>query len=86
MASGALRASRAQVAVAITGIAGPGGGDAHKPVGTVCFGWALQRPVIQRSCSQRHGALDGDRATVRTRAIIAALNGLRKVLSDDGRV
>ena len=86
MASGALGASRAQIAVAITGIAGPGGGSAHKPVGTVCFGWALQRPGARARLWSATQHIDGDRAAVRTRAIIAALGGLLKVLSDDGRV
>src|SRR6267378_6142195 len=40
MASGALARSRAQVALAVTGIAGPGGGTRKKPVGLVCFAWA----------------------------------------------
>jgi nicotinamide-nucleotide amidase len=41
MAIGALNHSKSQVALAVTGIAGPGGGSKHKPVGTVCFAWAL---------------------------------------------
>lgn len=41
MARGALANSRAQVSIAITGIAGPGGGSAHKPVGMVCFAWGI---------------------------------------------
>ncbi len=85
MASGALSASRAQIAVAITGIAGPGGGSAHKPVGTVCFGWALQRAGTRAQLWSATQHFDGDRAAVRTHAIIAALDGLLKVFSDDGR-
>src|SRR5690606_16492582 len=43
MALGALRNSHAQVAVAVSGVAGPGGGSPDKPVGTVCFAWARGR-------------------------------------------
>jgi nicotinamide-nucleotide amidase len=72
MATGALRASEADVAVAITGIAGPGGGSAAKPVGMVCFAWAsLQGPA---SAETRH--FDGDRASVRAAAVERALGGL----------
>ena len=45
MAKGALRHSQAALAVAVTGIAGPGGGTAEKPVGMVCFGYATHRTV-----------------------------------------
>jgi nicotinamide-nucleotide amidase len=74
MALGALTHSAAQIAVAVTGIAGPDGGTAAKPVGTVCFGWAIRRdpgaaPWVQTAT--RH--FEGDRAAVRTHAIIAAL-------------
>ena len=72
MADGALRASRADVAVAVTGIAGPGGGTAQKPVGTVCFAWATL--AGDRKALTAH--LDGDRAAVRAQSVAIALDGL----------
>ncbi len=72
MADGALRASRADVAVAITGIAGPGGGTPAKPVGTVCFAWATLDGV--RETATEH--LAGDRAAVRAASVRRALDGL----------
>jgi len=74
MARGALAASRAQVAVAITGIAGPGGGTAAKPVGTVCFGWAVRGGGD--AVETRH--LAGDRAAVRSASVAIALAGLAR--------
>jgi nicotinamide-nucleotide amidase len=71
MAAGALRASRAQWAVAITGVAGPGGGSIEKPVGMVCFGWASPGRVTSE---QRQ--LKGDRAEVRRESVRIALAGL----------
>ena len=64
MAQGALQHSKAQCAIAVTGIAGPGGGSADKPVGTVWFAWATPQGV--RSEVQR---LDGDRAQVRSATV-----------------
>jgi nicotinamide-nucleotide amidase len=72
MAEGALRASGAQVAVAVTGVAGPGGGTPAKPVGTVCFGWALRDRPAESAC--RH--FPGDRAAIRQASVVAALEGL----------
>jgi nicotinamide-nucleotide amidase len=74
MALGALTHSTAQIAVAVTGIAGPDGGTPEKPVGTVCFGWAIRRdpaaaPWVQTAT--RH--FDGDRAAIRTQSIVTAL-------------
>ena len=82
MARGALVASDAQIAVGITGIAGPGGGSAEKPVGLVCFSWALRRAgeLRLRTESRRLG---GDRAAVRTQAIIVALEGLLLMLAEN---
>lgn len=71
MAEGALRASRAQWTLAVTGVAGPGGGTIDKPVGLVCFGWAGPGGV---SSEQR--LLQGDRAGIRRDSVRIALQGL----------
>jgi nicotinamide-nucleotide amidase len=77
MAAGALRRSEAQVAVAVTGIAGPGGGVPGKPVGTVWLGWATRRSgAIRVATALRR--FRGDRDTVRRKAVRAALLGLLK--------
>ena len=76
MAIGALAHSRAQVALAITGIAGPGGGSADKPVGTVCFAWALKSGAV--SAATR--LFKGDRESVRRQSVIAALQGVLELL------
>lgn len=75
MAKGALRRSRASISVAITGIAGPGGGTPEKPVGTVCFAWAQGRKL--RSETRRFG---GGRYAVRRRSVLHALRGLLRWL------
>ena len=72
MAEGALRASRAQVAVSVSGVAGPSGGSPQKPVGTVCFGWALQGAEPQTE--MRH--FPGDREAVRRQSVVHALEVL----------
>jgi nicotinamide-nucleotide amidase len=72
MAEGALARSRADVAVAVTGIAGPGGGSAAKPVGTVWFAWARRGAP---TTSALH-VLPGDRDAVRTASVTIALTGL----------
>lgn len=74
MAQGALINSRAQVAVAITGIAGPSGGTPDKPVGTVWFAWARTGHDMR---AERH-QLDGDREAVRRQSVAIALEGLFK--------
>ncbi len=71
MARGALARSRAQLSVAVSGIAGPGGGSPDKPVGTVWIAWAAPG---ETSAVCEHFA--GDRAAVRSSAIDAALRGL----------
>ena len=80
MASGALTHSDAQCAVAVTGIAGPTGGSAEKPVGTVWFAWATPQGVFSE---RQH--FSGDRSTVRQATVVHALTGLLARLdsSDD---
>ncbi len=78
MAMGALRASHAGLALAITGVAGPGGGTAQKPVGTVCIAWA-DRGGMVRSEMRR---FDGDREQVRLQSAHRALGGLVSLLAD----
>ncbi|MBX9919928.1 MAG: competence/damage-inducible protein A [Mycolicibacterium frederiksbergense] len=76
MAEGALARFDADTAVGITGIAGPGGGSAEKPVGTVCFGVALSgRPTLVRTLR-----LPGDRSDVRERSTTVAMHMLRNEL------
>ena len=75
MAQGAAHRAQVQAAVAITGIAGPSGGSAAKPVGTVWFGWAVDGQV-QAECQR----FDGDRAAVRAAAVAHALRGLLRRL------
>ena len=72
MAEGALRRSRAQAAVSVTGIAGPGGGSPHKPVGTVAFGWA----VTGAATTSRIKWFEGDRQAVRSGATGEAIEGM----------
>ena len=72
MAAGALGRSRADIAVAVTGVAGPDGGTPAKPVGTVCFAWARRGGDITTATRR----FPGDRAAVRDATVNAALQGL----------
>jgi nicotinamide-nucleotide amidase len=71
MAFGAVRRSRAQVSVAVTGIAGPAGGSPAKPVGTVWFGY-----MVHGRLTSETARFDGDRAAVRSATVRHALGGL----------
>ena len=75
MVLGALARSRATVALSITGVAGPGGGTAEKPVGMVCFGWA--RGAQARTETR---VFSGDRDSVRRQSVILALEGVLNLL------
>jgi nicotinamide-nucleotide amidase len=72
MVRGVLANSRAQVALAISGIAGPTGGTAEKPVGLVCFAWGFKGGLVE---SETH-RFAGDRHAVRRQAVEVALRGL----------
>lgn len=76
MAQGALARSKGTVALAVTGVAGPGGGSGAKPVGTVCFAWASRHAV--KSETQR---FSGDRESVRKQSVIRALEGVLQQLA-----
>jgi nicotinamide-nucleotide amidase len=76
MAQGALAHAHAQVAVAVTGVAGPSGGSAAKPVGTVWFGWVTPAGVVSEM-----RRFPGDRAAVRAASVHHALQRLIALLS-----
>jgi nicotinamide-nucleotide amidase len=77
MAVGALHQSRAEAAVAVTGVAGPDGGTPRKPVGLVWLAWAH----LDGRTSAKFELLGGDRAAIRARAIELALEGLTALVS-----
>lgn len=77
MAEGALRLANADYALSISGIAGPDGGSAQKPVGTVCFGLATRQTSFAR---RMH--FTGDRNAVRAQAVAFALQWLAQELAD----
>ena len=80
MAQGALKLSGADFAVAVSGIAGPEGGSADKPVGTVWFAWAVRSGEVQvKQC-----LLDGDREAVRAGTVALALKKLLDILESRG--
>lgn len=72
MVQGALKYSKAEVAIAVSGIAGPSGGSLEKPVGTVCFAWMQlgEKPITETVL------FEGDRNTIRENSVKYALNGI----------
>ena len=80
MAEGALRNSRAQLSLAITGIAGPGGGTAEKPVGTVVLAWANRIHTVCQTLK-----LKGDRRQIRLQSAEHALRGVLTLLDTHER-
>lgn len=76
MAEGALQYSRAQVALSVSGVAGPTGGTPEKPVGMVWFAWGTNKSV-QAVCHQ----IPGDRDAVRAKSVQIALQGVLNLLN-----
>ncbi len=79
MARGGLDHSPADVAVAVTGVAGPDGGSTEKPVGTVFVSWALRSGALR---AERF-LFEGDREAVRVQTVIEALEGLIRFMLDE---
>ena len=78
MAAGALRQSQADVAVAVSGIAGPSGGTPDKPVGTVWLAWQRTGQAARTRCE----CFPGDRQAVRRQAVILALRGVLELCEE----
>jgi len=81
MAQGALSLSGADVAAAVSGVAGPDGGSEEKPVGTVWFAWATRNKDKPEIDAERR-FLKGDREQVRARAVVITLQGIRERIRD----
>jgi nicotinamide-nucleotide amidase len=82
MVAGALQHSQAQLALAISGIAGPGGGTPDKPVGTVWFAWGFKDGVTLA----QHHLLPGSRAEIRQQAVRIALQGVLALLAQRSEI
>jgi len=82
MAQGAQRNAGANVGVSITGIAGPTGGTAEKPVGTVCFGWTIANAAGENITACQTKVFSGDRSAIRQQATEYALVGLVQLLNN----
>ncbi len=83
MADGALKLSGADFAVAVSGVAGPGGGSEEKPVGTVWIAWASRTKSGSTIDARKHN-FKGGRDEIRTQSVVIALQGIRERLRDGG--
>lgn len=79
MAERARTRAAAEFSVAVSGVAGPGGGTRDKPVGTVCFAWCGPGGARTERCR-----FDGDREAVRRQSVARALEGLLTLVGGDG--
>ena len=84
MTAGALERSHAQVAVVVSGTAGPSGGTPQKPVGTVCFGWGMKNAGNDKDGAVQTAVkyFDGDREAVRRQAVVFALERVLAVVGE----
>ena len=82
MAQGAQRNAGTNIGVSITGIAGPTGGTAEKPVGTVCFGWTIVNSAGENVTACQTKQFSGDRQAIRHQATEYALVGLLHLLNN----
>lgn len=76
MAKGLIKQGRADIAVSVTGIAGPDGGSLEKPVGTVCFAWASKHSPVKTL----RILFAGDRQEIRQQSVRAMLLGIKELL------
>ncbi|MDH5551927.1 MAG: nicotinamide-nucleotide amidohydrolase family protein [Nitrosomonas sp.] len=79
MAAGAISYSHAQLSIAVTGIAGPGGATEGKPVGMICHGWAIKDGSVKSAVC----LLEGDRESIRRQAVAIALQGAIDLLHEE---
>lgn len=82
MAEGALRHSEANLALSVSGIAGPGGGRPDKPVGLIWFGWAVQNTQGKPGVHSESRQYNGNRDAVRRQAVARALEGVLELTGD----
>jgi nicotinamide-nucleotide amidase len=82
MAEGAQVKAGVNAALSITGIAGPSGGSQEKPVGTVCFGWAIQDDAGDNRVLTKTMHFDGNRQDIRQQSCDYALSELAKLLEN----
>ena len=82
MVAGALRHSAADIALAVSGIAGPGGGTTEKPVGLVWFAWGIKN----KTCVAQRHHLTGNRAEIRAQSVSIALRGVLEMLAQDSKI
>ena len=80
MAQGVIAKSDAEISVAISGIAGPGGGTPDRPIGTVCFAWAMAGGEIRTE--QEH--FFGSRSEIRQQAVVHSLSVICELASSRG--